>query len=94
MRFYRNCRRGFKDEELVLRDEFEKLKAIAAQSQSSDKLKFSEFLTPTAFRAMLISTFLMAVSQFSGLFVITNYAVTIFKETGSTLDPNVSSIVM
>lgn len=43
---------------------------------------------------MLISPFLMGVSQFSGSFAISNYAVTIFKETGSTIDPNISTIVM
>lgn len=43
---------------------------------------------------MMVCPFLMAVSQFSGSFVISNYAVTIFEQTGSTVDPNVSSIVM
>lgn len=51
-------------------------------------------VTPAALRAMMICPFLMAVSQFSGSFVISNYAVTIFEQTGSTVDPNVSSIVM
>lgn len=36
----------------------------------------------------------MGVSQFCGSFTITSYAATIFKETGSTIDPNLSSIVM
>lgn len=43
---------------------------------------------------MMISPFLMAVNQFSGAFAISNYAETIFKDTGSTIDPQVSSIVM
>lgn len=94
LRFYRNCRSGDKEQEDSLKDEFEKFKAIATHNETDDKLRMSEFVTPTALRAMLISPFLMAVSQFSGSFAISNYAVTIFKQTGSTMDPNVSSIVM
>lgn len=94
MKFYRNCGSGDKEQNDTLKEEFEKFKAIAAQNESADKLKISEFVTPTALKAMLISPFLMAVSQFSGSFAISNYAVSIFKQTGSTLDPNMSSIVM
>lgn len=36
----------------------------------------------------------MAVTQFSGSFAISNYAESIFKSTGSTIDPQVSSVVM
>lgn len=36
----------------------------------------------------------MFVSQLSGSYTISNYAATIFKETGSSIDANVSSIVM
>lgn len=36
----------------------------------------------------------MFVSQLSGAYTVSNYAATIFKETGSTFDPNISSIVM
>lgn len=36
----------------------------------------------------------MAVSQFSGTFTLVSYAATIFKESGSTLNPNLSSIIL
>lgn len=42
---------------------------------------------------MLIGPTLMAVSQFSGSFVLTNYAVTIFQKSGSNYSPHTSSIV-
>lgn len=45
-------------------------------------------------RGMLIGPTLMAACQFSGTFVLSNYAATIFKETGSTINPNLSSIIM
>lgn len=47
-----------------------------------------------ALRAIIICPFLMAVNQFSGSFAISTYAETIFKSTGSTVDPQMSSIVM
>lgn len=57
--------------------------------------EFSIFtVNPLALRALLICPFLMAVNQFSGAFAITTYAETIFKRTGSNVDPQISSIVM
>lgn len=49
---------------------------------------------PVSVRAMLIGPTLMAVSQFSGTFTLVSYAATIFKESGSNLNPNVSSIIL
>lgn len=43
---------------------------------------------------MMICPFLMAVNQFSGAFAITTYAVTVFNGTGSSIDSQLSSIVM
>lgn len=45
-------------------------------------------------RAMLIGPTLMAVSQFSGTFILVSYAATIFKVSGSDLNPNLSSIIL
>lgn len=36
----------------------------------------------------------MAVSQFSGTFTLVSYAATVFKESGSNLNPNLSSIIL
>lgn len=47
-----------------------------------------------ALRALIIGPTLMAISQFSGSFVLVNFAVTIFRDSGSDIDPNVSAIVM
>lgn len=43
---------------------------------------------------MIIGPVLMAVSQFSGTFTLSNYANTIFRASGTTIDPNTSSIVL
>lgn len=51
-------------------------------------------VNPASLRAMLIGPFLMAVSQFSGTFTLVSYAATVFKESGSNLNPNLSSIIL
>lgn len=51
-------------------------------------------VTPKAIRALLVGPVLMAVNQFSGTLTLINYAATIFTESGSSIDPNVSAIVM
>lgn len=51
-------------------------------------------VTPTAKRGMMIAPFLMAVAQFSGTFTLISYAATIFSETGSTINPDTSTIVL
>lgn len=45
-------------------------------------------------RALMIGPTLMAISQFSGTFVLVQFAATIFKESGSDIDANMSAIVM
>lgn len=42
----------------------------------------------------MICPTLMAVNQFSGTFTLTNYAASIFKESGSTINPNYSTVVV
>lgn len=41
---------------------------------------------------MFVSGVAMTLTQFCGIFAITNYAAKIFEDAGSTLDPNLASI--
>lgn len=43
---------------------------------------------------MCIGPILMAISQFSGTFTISSYAAIIFKASGSSIEPNLSAIIM
>lgn len=43
---------------------------------------------------MVIGSVLMSISQLCGTFILANYANTIFRASGSTLDPNISSIIV
>lgn len=50
--------------------------------------------TPIARKALTIGLVLMALDQFSGLFPMIHYTSTIFKQSGSSLSPNLSSIIV
>lgn len=93
LRFYRNIPEGCANDDDLLA-ELQTLTAIAAQNEVRPPVKLADFFAPTTLRAMSISPFLMAINQFSGAFAISNYAETIFKQTGSTFDPQLSAIVM
>lgn len=45
-------------------------------------------------KAILIGFSLTGINLFSGTFAMINYTANIFKESGSTLDPHVSSIIV
>lgn len=74
--------------------ELHKFKLIAKQNSEMPPVQLSDFSSRAAIRGMLIGPALMAVAQFSGTFTLSNYAKTIFSESGTALDPNVSSIVL
>lgn len=50
--------------------------------------------SPDAIRGIVIGLVLMTANQFTGPFTLATYAATIFQETGSTIDPGMSSIIM
>lgn len=59
-------------------------------------LYYSPFIivSRAAISGILIGIMLMILNQFSGGFVIINYAGTIFRDAGSNLSPNMSSIIV
>ncbi|XP_005190291.2 facilitated trehalose transporter Tret1 [Musca domestica] len=64
----------------------------AEKSETSVSLK--DFAEPKARKALCIGMGLMAVNQLCGCFVMLNYTATIFKNSGSTLPPNQSAIIV
>lgn len=50
--------------------------------------------TPAARKGILIGVILMAINQFSGCFALLNYSATIFRDSGSDISPNTSSIII
>lgn len=97
IRFYRQLDRHSKTEMEILQVEMNKLESLLAKmkcTSSESKLRVADFMTPAARKAMLISLMLAATNQLCGCFTMISYTATIFRESGSTLTPNRSAIVV
>ncbi|CAO1413721.1 unnamed protein product [Diamesa hyperborea] len=60
----------------------------------SNKVTMADFATKSAKKAIIYGIVLMALNQFCGCFAMLNFTVSIFKESGSNLSPNLSSILV
>ncbi|KAK4878887.1 hypothetical protein RN001_011393 [Aquatica leii] len=56
------------------------------------KRKLKMFFQPTGYKPMLILTGLFFFQQFSGIYITLFYAVTFFKDVGSTINPYLASV--
>ncbi|KAF5284710.1 hypothetical protein FQR65_LT13446 [Abscondita terminalis] len=65
-----------------------------AQVLGSDgsKRKLMMFFQPTGYKPLLILTGLFFFQQFSGIYITLFYAVTFFKDVGSTINPYLASV--
>ncbi|XP_058819309.1 facilitated trehalose transporter Tret1-like [Topomyia yanbarensis] len=92
--FYKGITTNEKQTEAFQR-EFEKLKSFILDSKvQANKLVVSDFTTTIARKGIFIGIFLMFLNQFCGVFAILTYAVSIFTESGSTMSPGASAIIM
>lgn len=57
-------------------------------------ISFISSATKSAKKAIIYGIVLMALNQFCGCFAMLNFTVSIFKESGSNLSPNLSSILV
>ncbi|KAJ6633527.1 Facilitated trehalose transporter Tret1 [Pseudolycoriella hygida] len=95
LRFYRNSN-NFDSKEACEKFDMEmaKIKQLSKQNNDSEKFKFADLKTPAARKGILIGVTLMAINQFSGCFTLLNYSATIFRDSGSDISPNMSSIII
>lgn len=64
--------------------------AANSMTKCHESLKISDFLN----RSFAMSCILIAGHEINGVFTMTNYANVIFSESGSTLSPGMSSIIV
>lgn len=76
--------------------EMEKVRAYTAKKQmaAKEKVNWRQFCTPEARYGFQISFSLLFFGVFCGNIILTNYAASIFKQSGSKIDPHISSIIM
>lgn len=92
MKFYRTCGKNPRaiDE---LKEEYELLRTTL-DKRDYEKLELNDFLTKPAKKGFVIGMFLMFLNQFSGTMALMTYTADIFKNSGSNLEPNESSVIV
>lgn len=60
----------------------------------SHSLSWNDFKPPSVRRALILSFGLISLNQFCGSGTMVVYTVTIFEKAGSSLDPNLSAIIV
>ncbi|KAJ6647883.1 Facilitated trehalose transporter Tret1 [Pseudolycoriella hygida] len=93
LRFYKNCAGTSSNE----RFEAEKTKLhslVKANQEKGEKLTLGDFVTSEARIGFIRGLCVVLLSIFSGSPVLLNYASIVFRDSGSTLDPALSAIIM
>lgn len=94
LKYYRGGTQSYGiDDNADIKIELQSLVSSLNVTQSK-KFSFEDLKTRHARKALIYGICLMALNQFCGVFAMLNFTVTIFKESGSTLSPNVSSIIV
>lgn len=71
------------------------LEAIMSSIDTNESpISCSDFKSNHARKALTYAIFLVALNQFCGCFAMLNFTGMIFEESGSTLSPNISSIIV
>ncbi|XP_020715321.2 facilitated trehalose transporter Tret1 [Ceratitis capitata] len=74
--------------------EFDELRAIIDKGGLSTPVTIKDFINRSTLFNFFTAAILGLLNQFSGSFAMINYMANIFAASGSTMDPNVCSIVM
>ncbi|KAH8403347.1 hypothetical protein KR222_011080, partial [Zaprionus bogoriensis] len=89
-RFYKNIDKTDKNSML----EFEEIKQALTQEQAIKDYTLKDFITRPAFKAYTTAMVLVLSNQFTGTFCFTTYMSDIFEVSHTTLDVNMSTIVI
>ena len=82
-------------DEKLINDEIEHLKSQIQKFQNRKKsVKFSDLIENPGRKALIIGTYLVALSHISGSFSLINYGASIFHEAGSILSSNESALII
>lgn len=94
IRFYQNMSETIDDQKSI-NDEIEHLKSQINKSENRKKsVKFSDLVENPGRKALIIGTYLVALSHISGSFSLINYGASIFQEAGSVLSSNQSALII
>ncbi|XP_065357203.1 facilitated trehalose transporter Tret1-like [Calliphora vicina] len=89
--FYRNCKSDHKSQ---CDNAFDNFKSNIEDKNQQTSLSYRDFVTKPAIQSIITAAVLLFVNQFSGIFAFVNYMSNIFADSGSSMDPNTSTIIM
>ncbi|KAH8263048.1 hypothetical protein KR044_003680 [Drosophila immigrans] len=95
-RYYKNIKDSdsLSDQATALA-EFKDMKmALTKEDNLLDKVTIKDFFTRAAIRGYGMAAVIVIANQFSGVFTMVNYMTDIFAKSGSTMDPNTSTIII
>lgn len=96
--FYKNIRKTQENCDQILKLEIRKLKTIITDDQHACDIKispkWSDFITKIARKAFTFGIILIGLYIWNGIYGMSAYVTNIFEQTGSTLSPNMSTIVV
>ncbi|XP_017473364.1 PREDICTED: facilitated trehalose transporter Tret1 [Rhagoletis zephyria] len=96
LKYYRNIRALSHELPEDFKFELDKLKGEGKQDaeDESNSLAWKDINNPTTRKAFMIGIGIITLMQFSGCFAMLNYSGNIFRESGSSLSPIVSTIIV
>lgn len=74
--------------------EFEKLKSVNDTINLDKKFKLDDFYNRDAFRGFIVCVTMSWFLLMTGCFTFINYALIVFQESNTTLDPHVAAIIL
>lgn len=92
--FYKGCDGKTKSEIFALQVEFDKLKSVNDTINLDKRLKLDDFYNRNAFRGFIVCITMSWFLLMTGCFTFITYALIIFQESNTTLDPHVAAIVL
>ncbi|CAO1407792.1 unnamed protein product [Diamesa hyperborea] len=94
LKFLRGCKSSAETPEFVKNELLELSKKISENSNENESSVLEKLKSSTNKKALKIGVVLVLVNQLSGCFALINYTAEIFMESGSSLSPNMSAIVV
>lgn len=84
------------DVEYMIVQEMNKLESVLEQPEKAERNSFnwSDLMVNPGKKALLIGIGLSVLNQFCGCLAMLYYTATIFKDAGSTMEPNSAAIVV
>ncbi|KAL7741778.1 hypothetical protein ACLKA6_000386 [Drosophila palustris] len=95
-RYYKNIKDSDSlSDQAIAMAEFKNMKvALTNDDNQIDKVTIKDFFTKAAIRGYGMAAVIVIANQFSGVFTMVNYMTDIFAKSGSTMDPNTSTIII